>query len=539
MFENYEDNTGEQVPRAWSQLHTPVLAMTVAGAGNSSSPALGRDGGACSPVLGHPGVGPDGPHHNSSLVPNVSMKHREQVLYKLIKPQATSRDCATLPSTLVAFPAPTTNNVVDNFLNSFDPFASQDAPSSRTRAMMNQYLTPAGSSPALPNLVHIKQEDKEEAGTQPNSFLSIMQGQHSKSGYFVAPINDLERTPLFSGEAQLAMDSRVTDVSYEKVEKQPWCPQYALLGIREMTYNVPDVNVFEEYVPERNLIFSNTRAPWSTLVCGSEEAGTSHSLICTLENLLLPKSPAHVNPRASAGMVFHCDEWTSDIAIQPCKAAYLCSKGVSVRILVSRSNFRAMHKLYTTMPGLGPDVPTPTVIPLQLQQEQLSLSRMMTLMTVTDESPGLQEVVYRILREMALEDHHGGGIDYLDFKSRLARQELGNNQRRALQKRLWLIDAFVADSKQSRDGKMLLEELFTPAPGTLTVIDLSCPFTSEKDACALFSVCLSAFAESRAQCGRVLAVDGAHKVSDLATFLVIPTNQLLVSQTIHGSRKAY
>ena len=536
MFEDYQDNTGEQVPHAGSQSHTPVLAMTVTGAGNSSSSALGRDGGACSPVLGHPGVDTC---RNSSLVPNVSMRHREQVVYKLITPQATSRDCAPLPSALVAFPAPTTNNVVDDFLNSFDPFAPQDPPSSRSRAMMNQYLTPGGSSPALPNVVHIKQEDKEEAGTRANSFLSVMQGQHSKSGYFAAPINDLERTPLFSGEAQLAMDSRVTELSYQKVEKQPWGPQYALLGIREMTYNVPDVNVFEEDVQERNLIFTNTRAPWSTLVCGSEEAGTSHSLICTLENLLLPKSPAHVNPRASAGVVFHFDEWTSDIGIQPCKAAYLCSNGLSVRILVSRSNFRVMHKLYTTMPGLGPDIPRPTVIPLQLQQEQLSLSRMITLMTITDGPPGLKEVVYRILREMSLEDHHGWGIDYLDFKSRLARQELDDNQHRALQKRLWLIDAFLADSKQSRDGKMLLEELFAPTPGTLTVIDLSCPLTSEKDACALFSVCLSVFAESRAQCGRVLAVDGAHKVSDLATFLLIPTNQLLVSQAIHGSRKAY
>jgi hypothetical protein len=530
MLEGYQDNTGDQVRRAGSQSHTPVLAMAVAGAGNSSSPALGHGRGAYTSVLGRPGVGPCG---NSSLVPNVSMRHGEQVVYKLITPQATSRDCTPLPSAPVAFPAPTTNNAVDDFLNSFDPFAPQDLPSSSSLAMMDQYLTPAGSSPAVSNLVHIKQEDKEETGTRADSFLSIMRGQHSRSSYLPAPIKDLERTPLFSGETQLALDSRVTELSHGKVEKELCGPQYAVLGIREMTYNVPDVDVSEEYAPERNLIFTNTGSPWSTLVCGSEEAGTSHSLICTLENLLLPDSPAHVNPRASAGMVFHFDEGAGDVGIQPCKAAYLCSNGLSVRILVSRTNFRAIHKLYATMAGLGPDVPKPRVIPLQLQQKQLSVSRLATLMRVIDGSPGLKEVVYRVLREMSLEDDHGWGIDYLEFKSRLTRQELDDNQRSSLQERLWF-EAFLADSEQSRDGKMLLDELFAPTPGTLTVIDLTCPFTSKRDACALFSVCLSVFAEGRAKCGRVVAVDGAHKVSNLATFLLIATNHPLVSQPTYA-----
>jgi hypothetical protein len=200
MFESYQDNTGEQVRRAGSQSHTPVLAIAVAGAENSSSSALSQGGGACPPVLGRPGAGPCG---DSSLVTNVSMRHGEQVIYKLIMPQATSRDCTPLPSAPVAFPAPTTNNAVDDFLNSFDPFAPQDLPSSSSLAMMNQYLTPAGSSPALSNLVHIKQEDKEQAGTRANSFLSIMRGQHSRSSYLPAPIKDLERTPLFSGKLNL------------------------------------------------------------------------------------------------------------------------------------------------------------------------------------------------------------------------------------------------------------------------------------------------------------------------------------------------
>ena len=48
--------------------------------------------------------------------------------------------------------------------------------------------------------------------------------------------------------------------------------------------------------------------------------------------------------------------------------------------------------------------------------------------------------------------------------------------------------------------------------GTLTIVDLSCPFIDESSACALFSICLDLFLESRDNSSRIVALDEAHKV---------------------------
>jgi hypothetical protein len=51
--------------------------------------------------------------------------------------------------------------------------------------------------------------------------------------------------------------------------------------------------------------------------------------------------------------------------------------------------------------------------------------------------------------------------------------------------------------------------------GTLTIIDLSCPFVDENDACALFNICLGIFLERRDKGGRIIALDEAHKVGTI------------------------
>lgn len=48
--------------------------------------------------------------------------------------------------------------------------------------------------------------------------------------------------------------------------------------------------------------------------------------------------------------------------------------------------------------------------------------------------------------------------------------------------------------------------------GTLTIVDLSCPFIDESAACAMFDICLALFLEERAGVGRIIALDEAHKV---------------------------
>jgi hypothetical protein len=49
-------------------------------------------------------------------------------------------------------------------------------------------------------------------------------------------------------------------------------------------------------------------------------------------------------------------------------------------------------------------------------------------------------------------------------------------------------------------------------PGTLTIVDLSCPCVTSEGACALFNMCLSLFLEQKTNVGRIVALDEAHKV---------------------------
>jgi hypothetical protein len=71
-----------------------------------------------------------------------------------------------------------------------------------------------------------------------------------------------------------------------------------------------------------------------------------------------------------------------------------------------------------------------------------------------------------------------------------------------------------------RAVKKSADNIFSVEPGTLTIVDLSCPFVDKASACLLFDICLEVFLEqpvtgpSARIGGRVIALDEAHKVSD-------------------------
>lgn len=140
-------------------------------------------------------------------------------------------------------------------------------------------------------------------------------------------------------------------------------PQYELLGMRLKTIGAQEVT---DTVPElhQNLIYTNTNAPWSAFICGSKGGGKSHTLSCLPENALLSTGPAAVLTNPLAGLVFHYDNFTSHSSSQLCEAAYLCSQGVPVRVLVSPSNIWAMEKIYHNLPGFPKGCPKPQVIHL-------------------------------------------------------------------------------------------------------------------------------------------------------------------------------
>jgi len=204
-------------------------------------------------------------------------------------------------------------------------------------------------------------------------------------------------------------------------------------------------------------IFLNVEAAWSVFICGSQGSGKSHSLSCMLKNCLISNVCATQLSNSLTGLVFHYDSFTSTVDDHACEAAYLCSSGIKVTVLISLSNFARMKSLYQNLSGLARN--ELKVESLLLQQRYLNVERLMTLMTVdsTEGQVSLYiQVIYKILREMARELNSKPGIDYHDFKRRILATDLTSAQLEPLNLRLDLLESFIAASnlrfKQSIKG---------------------------------------------------------------------------------------
>ncbi|PGH32088.1 hypothetical protein GX50_05157 [[Emmonsia] crescens] len=327
----------------------------------------------------------------------------------------------------------------------------------------------------------------------------------------VARLEELRTTPLFSSGVRMAMQIQA---------QGEILPQYALMGIRTETYGRFEGEDTSESNIRRstNLVYANINAPWSTFICGSQGSGKSHTLSCMLENSLLHPSETGSLSSPLTGLVLHYDKFTGVDTGQLCEAAYLSSK-LPVRVLVAPSNYGHMEKLYANMPGLSNGAPRPKVSRMYFREDQLTLGMMKDLMAVNGEGtpPLYMEVVTKILREMAEESQGRRGLNFNAFKKRLNDEEWNKGQTGPLHMRLDLLESFLEKSsrKPARGlavGKRMKSENIWDFPkGSLTIIDLSCPFVDENDACSLFNICLSIFMERRNEGGRVVALDEAHK----------------------------
>lgn len=143
---------------------------------------------------------------------------------------------------------------------------------------------------------------------------------------------------------------------------------------------------------------------------------------------------------------------------------------------------------------------------------------------------------------MAVESQGAPGLDYDAFRKRLDAEAFTGQQIAPLKLRLELLESFMdrppktekgqqapnfPDTKAGRQTrikwldqkarersmeKQSVDRAFDFEPGSLTIVDLSCPFVDESSACALFSICLDLFLESRNTASRIVALDEAHKV---------------------------
>lgn len=151
---------------------------------------------------------------------------------------------------------------------------------------------------------------------------------------------------------------------------------------------------------------------------------------------------------------------------------------------------------------------------------------------------------------MAEESQGSPGFNYTTFKSRLLDEGFTEKQNGPLRLRLELLKSFMEfppvqgsqaltqkpefppSKKGAKDEKAWEQaelqkaeealaqyhkkpDIWNFEAGSLTIVDLSCPFIDDSAACALFNICVSLFLDDRSGVSRIIALDEAHKVCNL------------------------
>jgi hypothetical protein len=211
-------------------------------------------------------------------------------------------------------------------------------------------------------------------------------------------------------------------------------------------------------------------------------------------------------PKPLSALVFHFGQYASRLTFQPCEAAFLAYPhplfreypGVSsVNILAAPSNYHNLSALYTQIPGVK-------VRPFKLASKDLNISSMLALMSVdqTEAPPLYMGQITRILREVAASSVED--FNYASFKTAIRSCRFSKAQKAPLQQRLVLLESFLDLEGSDLDHNF--------EAGSITIIDLSCPFVDANTACVLFNIYMGIYLQSDPAVGKIIAVDEAHKV---------------------------
>ena len=183
---------------------------------------------------------------------------------------------------------------------------------------------------------------------------------------------EIMTTPLFSWSVLKSTRVAARLQPRRDIEAKSALVQYGLLGTESRKLQQSTVDP----------IFLNINAPWSAFICGSQGSGKSHTLACMLESCLLPRPEIGKLPKPLPVVVFNYGVHSAGAV---CEAAYLCSAGISVNVLVSPSNLFEMEKAYAAIPGSAKKL---RVMPLKLRGTHLNASRMLKLMAFNDKDGG-------------------------------------------------------------------------------------------------------------------------------------------------------
>jgi hypothetical protein len=254
----------------------------------------------------------------------------------------------------------------------------------------------------------------------------------------------------------------------------------------------------------------NTNTPSTTIVCGVQGSGKSHSVSVIIENSLISSPELGKLPAALSVVVFHLGAAQGGMHL-PCESAFVRHPGetgeafpIPIKVLVSPSNLKTMRKVYA---DTGAEVS-----PFYLSTKDLNCTRMFSLMHVTEDkdTPLYMQVLQQILRDMGDDE-----FNYQNFKYKLnarAKDEFTPAQRGPLNLRISLLEAMLLEYGFGRAANASSVKTHFKA-GTLTIVDLTDPFINTSSANALFDLALSLYLETDIPSGKLLVLDEAHKVS--------------------------
>ena len=252
----------------------------------------------------------------------------------------------------------------------------------------------------------------------------------------------------------------------------------------------------------------NTNTPSTTMICGVQGAGKSHSVSVIIENSLISSAQVGRLPHPLSVVVFHLGAAQCGMHL-PCESAFLRKSNASnqnyqipVVVLVSPSNINAMRSVYADTGA--------TVIPFYLSTADLNCTRMFSLMHVTEDGkiPLYIQVVHQLLRSMGNDE-----FNYEAFKKALTEKgsDFTPQQQAPLNLRISLLESILLECQKENGGASgSIKQHFRQ--GVITIVDLTDPFLNATSAATLFDIALSLYLETEIPTGKLLVLDEAHKV---------------------------
>lgn len=246
-------------------------------------------------------------------------------------------------------------------------------------------------------------------------------------------------------------------------------------------------------------VYVNLNTPSSSVVCGVQGSGKSHTVACILENALIVDEGIGTLSHPLAALVFNFDNQNRG---RPAEAAYLSvvphvsgTQLPKTTVLASPTHLSRTTQAYSRLPGVS-------VKPLLLAENELTAGHMLALMGWHDNAVGMPLYLHRVLQLLRASgtDH----FSYTNFKRDLEKIKFDPHQRSMLDLRLHLLDSFMSSSPND-----CVSTCF--GAGNLVIVDLSDPFIDGLTASVLFDVVLDCFVKWRGTSGKVVVFDEAHK----------------------------